>query len=149
MGAWPKQMRAIRVIAWTSGWLVALVCALWATGALFFDLPIAALHKSAALAFTLALLAAAIFLRGKLFKLVAIFVGFGAVLGWWLTLKPSNDRPWQPDVSQTGWAEMNGDDVTIHNVRNCDYRTETDYTPRWETRTVKLSQLSGLDLAIG
>jgi hypothetical protein len=36
----------------------------------------------------------------------------------------------------------------LHNVRNCEYRTEADYTPRWETRTVDLRQLRGLDLAI-
>jgi len=33
-------------------------------------------------------------------------------------------------------------------VRNCDYRTKTDFTPRWETRTVRLSQITGMDLAI-
>jgi hypothetical protein len=31
-------------------------------------------------------------------------------------------------------------------VRNFDYRTETDFTPRWETRTYDLSQLSGADV---
>jgi len=36
----------------------------------------------------------------------------------------------------------------LHNVRNCDYRTETDYTPHWETRTVHISQITGIDLAI-
>ena len=51
-------------------------------------------------------------------------------------------------MAQEPWAEINGDEVTLHNVRNCDYRTETDYTPRWETRTVRLSQLTGIDLAI-
>jgi hypothetical protein len=70
------------------------------------------------------------------------------VLGWWLTLKPSNNRPWPPDVAQTAWAEINGDEVTIHNVRNCDYRTEADYTPHWETRTVRMSQIAGIDLAV-
>jgi hypothetical protein len=25
--------------------------------------------------------------------------------------------------------------VTVHGVRNLDYRTETDFVPRWETRT--------------
>jgi hypothetical protein len=45
-------------------------------------------------------------------------------------------------------AEINGDEVTLHNVRNCDYRTETDYTARWETRTVRLSQITGIDMAI-
>jgi len=63
-------------------------------------------------------------------------------------LQPSNTRAWQPDVAQEPWAGVKGDEVTLHNVRNCDYRTETDYTPRWETRTVRLSQLTGIDLAI-
>ena len=63
-------------------------------------------------------------------------------------MKPSNDREWQPDVAQTAWAEINGDEVTIHNIRNCDYRTTTDFTPHWETRTVRLSQITGMDLAI-
>ena len=45
-------------------------------------------------------------------------------------------------------AEINGDEITIHNVRNCDYRTETVFTPHWETRTVWLSRITGMDLAI-
>jgi hypothetical protein len=36
----------------------------------------------------------------------------------------------------------------VHNVRNYDYRTEHDFTPRWENRTVRLSQMTGADLAI-
>ena len=71
---------------------------------------------------------------------------FACVLIWWLSLQPSNERRWQPDVEQTAWAEINGDQVTIHNLRNCDDRTETDYTPVWETRTVNLSQLRGVDV---
>ena len=43
--------------------------------------------------------------------------------------KPTNEANWQLDVAQLAWAEMNGDDVTLHNVRNCDYRSETDYPP--------------------
>ncbi len=81
-------------------------------------------------------------------KLAIALGAFVVVAGWWLTLKPSNDRAWQPDVSQTAWAEINGDEVTIHNVRNCDYRTDTDFTPHWETRTVRLSQITGMDVAI-
>jgi hypothetical protein len=65
-----------------------------------------------------------------------------------LTLSPTNDSDWQPDVAQKGWADIQGDEVTLHNVRNCDYRTETDYTPHWETRTVRISQITGIDLAV-
>src|SRR5436190_1495260 len=88
------------------------------------------------------------FLRRTAKKLGAVFLAFIAVLAWWLTQKPSNDGNWQPDVAQVAWADINGDEFTFHNVRNCDYRTDTDYTPRWETRTVRLSQITGIDLAI-
>jgi hypothetical protein len=75
-------------------------------------------------------------------------VGFVVVLAWWLTIKPTEDRAWQPDVARRAWAEVGNDEITLHNVRNCEYRTETDYTPRWETRVVHLSKLTGVDLAI-
>ena len=126
--------------------MVALVCATWAFGALYFDFPEASTFI--AILFVIALLAVVIFVRGKLLKLAIVFGAFAIVVLWWLTLKPSNNRPWQPDVAQTAWAEINGDEFTIHNVRNCDYRTKTDFTPRWETRTVRLSQITGMDLAI-
>jgi uncharacterized protein DUF4105 len=139
-------MRIIKYIGWTLAWLVALVCAIWAFGALYFDFPKGGAF--AAILFVIALLAIVIFVRGKLLKLASVFGAFAVVVSWWLTLKPSNDEAWQPDVSQTAWADINGDEVTIHNVRNCDYRTDTDFTPRWETRTVRLSQITGMDLAI-
>ena len=139
-------MRVIKYIAWILVWLAALVCTTWAFGALYFDFPKAGVF--AAFAFLLAVFAAVIFVRGKLLMLAIIFGAFAAVVCWWLTLKPSNDGAWQPDVAQTAWADINGDEVTIHNVRNCEYRTETDFTPRWEPRTVRLSHITGMDVAI-
>jgi hypothetical protein len=139
-------MRVIKYIVLILVWLAALICITWASGALYFDFPKAGML--AAFAFLLAVLATVIFVRGKLLKFAIIFGAFAAVVCWWLTLKPSNDGAWQPDVAQTAWADINGDEVTVHNVRNCDYRTETDFTPRWETRTVRLSQITGMDVAI-
>jgi Domain of unknown function (DUF4105) len=139
-------MRVIKYIAWAFAWLAAFACAIWAAGALYFDLPTA--RAATAILFVILLVAVVIFLRGRLLKLAAVFAAFAVVALWWLTLTPSNDRPWQPDVAETAWAEINGDDVTVHNVRNCDYRTETDFTTHWETRTVRLSQITGMDLAI-
>ena len=139
-------MRVIKYIAWAFAWLAALICATWAAGALYFDFPTA--RAPATILFVIVLIAAVIFVRGRVLKLAAIFAAFAVVTLWWLTLKPSNDRPWQPDVVETAWAEINGDEVTVHNVRNCHYRTETDFTPQWEARTVQLSQITGMDLAI-
>ncbi|MGC2352427.1 MAG: DUF4105 domain-containing protein [Candidatus Udaeobacter sp.] len=136
----------LRFLAYAVAWIAAVFCVVWAFGALYFDFPTAG--TLAAILFVLLLLAAIVFVRGKLLKLAIVFGAFALVALWWLTLKPGNDRAWQPDVAQTAWAEINGDEVTVHNVRNCDYRTETDFTPRWETRTVRLSQITGMDLAI-
>jgi len=65
-----------------------------------------------------------------------------------LHLKPSNDRLWEPDLSETPWAEIDGDKVTLHNFRSCDYRSESDYTCQWLAKSLDLSQLRGIDLAI-
>lgn len=138
--------RALRGIGWALVWVLALGCAAWAFGAIFYDFPTA--KTAVASLFAVAVLVALVFVRGAWRKLGVTFLAFGVVLAWWLTLQPRNDRPWQPDVAQTAWAEIKGEEITLHNVRRCDYRTEADYTPRWETRTVRLSQLTGLDLAI-
>jgi hypothetical protein len=139
-------MRVIKYIVWTFVWLAAFVCATWAFGALYFDFPTAG--TLAASLFVVVLVATILFVRGKLLKLAIVFGAFAVVVLWWLTLKASNNRLWQPDVAQTAWAEINGDEITIHNVRNCDYRTEMDFTPQWETRTVRVSQMTGVDVAI-
>ncbi len=127
-------------------WLIAVPCSAWAFGAIYFDFPAA--NSLGAILFALILLGAIVLVRGQLLKLAIVFGAFAAVASWWLTLKPSNDRVWQPDVAQTASAQINGDEVTLHNVRNCDYRTDIDFTPRWETRTVRLSQITGMDVAI-
>lgn len=139
-------MKLLGFILYALLWMGAALCAAWAVGALYFDFPWGG--PFAAILFLVALLAIVIFVRGKLLKLTIVFGAFAVVVSWWLTLKPSNDRAWQPDVARTAWAEINGDEVTIHNVRNCDYRTATDFTPNWETRTVRFSQITGMDLAI-
>src|SRR6185436_5801813 len=78
-------------------------------------------------------------------KAIAFVVASVVLLGWWSTLRPSNDRQWQPDVARPPTAELEGDRLTIHNVRNFDYRSETDFTERWETRTYDLSKIDRLD----
>lgn len=71
---------------------------------------------------------------------------FAVVLAWWLSIEPSQDRVWLPDVAQLPSGRIEGNVLTIKNVRNFDYRSETDYTARWETRTYDLSKLVGVDL---
>src|SRR5947208_12453272 len=105
-------MRIIKFTTWTLAWLTAFICSTWAFGALYFDFPKAGAF--AAILFVIALLAIVIFVRGKLLKLGIVFGACALVAASWLTLKPSNDGAWQSDVTQTAWAEINGDEVTIH-----------------------------------
>ena len=140
--------KAFRFVLVSLGALACLLATAWAAGALYFDLPIARLRAPLALIYGLAMLAALLSIKGRWRAMGVVAAGFAVVLAWWFTIKPTEDRVWQPDVARRAWADINGDEITLHNVRNCEYRTETDYTPRWETRVVQLSKLSGVDLAI-
>jgi hypothetical protein len=141
----------VRVIRWVGKLLVllaAIIAVVWAFGAVWFDAPFGNANKIAAGILGAGLATALAFVRPFWRKMAVIVVVFAVVLAWWLTLTPTNDSDWQPDVAKEAWADIQGDEVTLHNVRNCDYRTETDYTPHWETRTVRISQITGIDLAI-
>ncbi len=129
-------------------WIFLFVLTVWVFGALWFDFPISFLRKAIAIGYALAVVAIFFAMKNRRRARALVAGGFVAVLAWWLTLQPSNNREWQPDVARTASAEIDGDRVMLHNVRNCEYRTETDYTPRWETRVVALARLRGIDLAI-
>jgi hypothetical protein len=137
-----------RVAGWTLLALSFTIAALWAAAALLFDGPFGSLNALLAAGVLLALLAVVFFVRPGALKFVVFVAICSAVAAWWFTIEPSNDRHWQSDVAQTPWAETEGELITLHNLRNCDYRTESDFTLRWETRTVRLSQLTGMDFFV-
>lgn len=128
-------------------WLAALLSAAWGSAALWFDGP-SSRPLAAVLATAFALLALALLIKVRPARRAfgAYLILFAILLGWWLSLAPSNNRDWQRDLAQLPTAEIQGDKVTLHNVRNFQYRSETDYTERWETRSYDLSKLRGLDL---
>jgi hypothetical protein len=68
------------------------------------------------------------------------------VLVGWSAIPARNDRNWQPDVAVLPYATMDGDLVTVHNIRNFDYRSETDFTPAYYDRTFDLTRLDSVDL---
>ena len=79
-------------------------------------------------------------------------LGYGVacalLLGSWVRIAPSDMRDWAPDVARHLRAEVAGDQVTLHNVRNFDWRSDTDYTVRWETRRYDLARLRSVDMAV-
>jgi len=68
------------------------------------------------------------------------------VFAWWFMIPPRQDRDWAPEYAKPAYATVNGDLVTVHNIRNFDYRTETDFTPRYYDKTFDLRKLDSVDL---
>jgi hypothetical protein len=142
------MMRSLRWIALGFAFSCSAIAALWSVGALYFDFPWPALRGVAAVLLVLVFLGVLKGVRGPWRKLGVGFSIFAVVLAWWLTLKPSNEGNWQPNVGLLAEAQVDGDVVTLHNVRNFEYRTEDEFTERWETRKVRISQITGVDMAI-
>jgi hypothetical protein len=142
----PTWSRALRATAKALMWFALVLLTLWAVAALYIDLRIQAFRIPFALIYLAAIATILFKFKRTAWAPVLVLVGFCGVLAWWFTLKPSNDANWQPDTDRTAWAEIDGDRVTIHNLRNCDYRTETDYTNCWGDRTLYLSQIRAVDL---
>jgi Domain of unknown function (DUF4105) len=78
----------------------------------------------------------------------ALFVVVGAIVliaAWDFTIRPSNTRDWQAEVAEAAYVGIEGDRVVIHNFRNFDYISKSELHPRWETKTVQLSNLRTVD----
>jgi Domain of unknown function (DUF4105) len=86
-------------------------------------------------------------LRRWRWRSFALFVGlFAALLAAWSAIEPSNDRIWEPENAVLAYATIDGDRITLHNIRNFDYRTDTDFTPAYYDRTFDLRQLNAVDM---
>jgi len=133
------------------GSLALLLLAAWGAFALWFQLPVTVLARKFAvgawLVFSIGTLALWWWQRHWLVPapwLLAMVV----VMGWWSTIKPSHDRVWADDVARMVTGKVEGGVVTLDQVRNFDWRSDTDYTPRWETRSYDLKQLRTVDVAM-
>ena len=140
---WSRVLRTIAIIIMR---LVLVLLTLWAAAALYVDCRIPVLRIPVTLIYLLGAITVFVKFRRTRWAAVAYVLGFCIVLAWWLTLKPSNVGNWQPNVERIAWAEITGDRVTIHNLRNCHYRTETEYSDCWADRTIDLSQIRAADM---
>jgi hypothetical protein len=75
-------------------------------------------------------------------------LAYTGLLLWWRHLPPSNERAWADDVARMVEGTVNGHRVTLRNVRNFEWRSPTDYTPRWETRSYDLQRLDSVDVIV-
>jgi len=120
----------------------------WATLAIYYsNLPWLELRLALAGAFA-ALAIWGFWLSRRRHMPVAVIVLFLGVVVWWISIAPSHDREWRPEVAVMPRAIIEGDRVRLTGVRNFDYRTRNDFTVRYEEREVWLSHLTGLDFYV-
>jgi len=130
--------------------LLVFGMAAWGVPALYyFDHQSLALRAGLAAAFALASLIALVGFvlpRWRWRAFTVYLVLFAALLLSWRAIAPSNDRDWQAEVAVLPYATVDGDRITVHNIRNFDYRTETDFTPAYYDKTFDLRKLEGVDV---
>ena len=146
-----KPYRWLRRLALAFLSLAMALSGAWAVLALHYQLPLAPpLRTLASIAWALlAAVAVALAWRGQATRATLSYgIAFALLLGWWVRIEPSDTRAWADDVLRHLQAQRQGDVLTLSNVRNFDWRSDTDYTPRWETRSYDLSRLRSVDMAV-
>jgi len=131
--------------------LVIVVLAAWGWLALWYQVSGGRTLKGVSVALWAALSTAMLIALWQSRFVIGI-IGFGGafciLLIWWQRLMPSNNRVWADDVAEMTAGTVQGGRVTLRNVRNFDWRSNTDYTPRWETRSYELEQLDSVDMIL-
>jgi len=130
--------------------VLALV-GLWSALALWYRLPAPdAVRAVAAAVAGLAALATivSLFTPSRWRALGLFAVAFAGLLVWWSTIVPPRDGDWTPDVARQTTGTIDGDILTLSDVRDFDWRSDDDFTEKWETRRYDLSKLKALDLIL-
>lgn len=141
----------MRWVSYVLAVLITVLSAAWGALAIGYQCPGGSVSKWVAslvwCVFVLALLVLA-WTRRSWLPFAGYALAFLVLMLWWGTLKPSNTRVWSDDVAQLMTGTINGNQVTLHNVRNFNWRTDEDYDSRWETRNYDLDRLASADLVL-
>ena len=120
----------------------------WATLAIYYsNLPRADGRIGLAAAFAAFAIWALWFSRQRRMSALAVVLFFGIVV-WWISIRPSHDRNWRPEVAVMPRATINGDHVHLTGVRNFQYRSRNDFTVGYQERDVMLSHLVAIDFYV-
>jgi hypothetical protein len=140
-------VKAVKVAGRILCGIIVTGISIWAVGALYYSPILGQEWRAIATgSYAAIVILSMLFVARNRRAFLPPVIAFALVLALFFQVRASNERDWQPEVSVTPHATIKGDLITIHNVRNFAYRTETDFTPRWETRTYDLSKLDSVDL---
>ncbi len=135
--------------------LAIMLWALWGLGALSFQFPAAAPAPIVAGGlFALVMMAAMVCLwrPGGLTRLwripaLAALTSLALVI-WWGSILPSHQRQWIAELEHLPSITIAGDAMTVTNLRNFRWRSESDADRNWEARSFDLKGLTGVDVTL-
>src|SRR5215467_10115455 len=141
-------MKPLRWLLTSVSCVFRAAVALWASLAIYYsNLPWPWLRLTLALAFAAMSIWALWLARNR--RALLLFAGlFLCVLAWWISIRPTHDRPWRPEVKVMPRAMIDGDRVRINGVRDFDYRSRDDFTVRYQEREVSISHLTSIDFFV-
>ena len=147
-----KRLRAMgRGLALLLGALLALVSGAWGALALWYLLPgHAAMRTAGAAAWCVLVLGLFVLAIGRRtwWPLAGYVVLYALLLAWWSSIRPTGQADWADDVARVLTAEVHGNVVVLHNVRDFAWRSNDDYDARWETRSYDLDRLVSADAVL-
>ncbi|MEA3107278.1 MAG: hypothetical protein QOI88_1883 [Gammaproteobacteria bacterium] len=145
----PTAASCLRTAATVLSTLIIVFPSIWGGFALWYQIPGGRIFRGLCVvlwgAFSFAMLVV-LWQGGITLGVIAFAVALAGLLLWWTRLQPTNDHEWADDVARITTGTRDGNRVTLQNVRNFDWRTETDYTQRWETRSYDLNHLRTVDM---
>lgn len=121
----------------------------WSGLAIWYRLPSAELGRAAACSIFILFgigTVTALFSRFRFRAVVLFIAAFAAVLVWWSTIKPLDDVEWAPDVARQVTGTLDGNLLTLKDVRDFEWRSDIDFAEHWTTRTYDLSTVQTADL---
>lgn len=144
----PDIKNVARNVGKLAAWGSAGLGSLWSIGALWFDFPIANLGPWSAGVYGVAVLLVCSLLRPHWRAMRVIALSISLIMVWWFSLRPSQDRNWKPEVAKTAFVANEGDHYIIHNVRNFQYSSKSDFTVQYDVRRVDLKNLKSADIFV-
>jgi Domain of unknown function (DUF4105) len=139
----------LRLIARTALALAVVLASVWCALALWYRFPVPEGVRAAIALLFLLLGVATIFAsvgRHRLAALLAFTIAVCSTAVWWSTIRPPHNADWAADVARQVTGSVEGNRLTLTNVRDFEWHGGQAATERWVTRSYDLNKLRTLDL---
>ena len=129
--------------------LLALIMA-WGAAALWFRWPWSGASRPLGVgAWSVVALVLLILGLGGIWQATVVqLLILAGLLTWWFRLVPVDDRLWSDDVKHLATGEVEGNWLTLHHVRDFDWRTRDEAEVHWQTRSYDLDRLDSVDMIV-